>query len=58
MFGLAWFVSEQRRKEIGIRKVLGATVLTVWTMWAKDFVGLVLISCALASPIARYFLHG
>ena len=57
MFGLASFVAEQRRKEIGIRKVLGATVLTVWTLLAKDFVGLVLIGCVLASPIAWYFLH-
>ncbi|GAB3752127.1 ABC transporter permease [Spirosoma pomorum] len=57
MFGLASFTAEQRRKEIGIRKVLGATVLTVWTLLAKDFVGLVVLGCFLASPIAWYFLH-
>ncbi|SFE27231.1 ABC transporter permease [Spirosoma endophyticum] len=57
MFGLASFMAEQRRKEIGIRKVLGATVLTLWALLAKDFVGLVLLGCVLASPIAWYFLH-
>ncbi|MBO0952850.1 ABC transporter permease [Fibrella forsythiae] len=58
MFGLASFMAEQRTKEIGIRKVLGASVLALWTLLAKDFVGLVLIGCIVASPIAWYFLHG
>lgn len=57
LFGLASFVAEQRTKEIGIRKVLGATVFTLWKMLSKDFVVLVLISCVIAVPIAWYSLH-
>jgi ABC-type antimicrobial peptide transport system permease subunit len=58
LFGLASFVAEQRTKEIGVRKVLGATVTNVWQMLSKDFVVLVLISCAIAIPLAWYFLYG
>ena len=57
LFGLASFVAEQRTKEIGVRKVLGASVFNLWQMLSKDFVNLVLISCAIAIPIAWYFLH-
>jgi putative ABC transport system permease protein len=57
LFGLAAFVAEQRTKEIGIRKVLGATVTQVWAMLSKDFILLVMISCVIASPIAFYFLQ-
>lgn len=57
LFGLAAFVAEQRTKEIGIRKVLGATVSQVWIMLSKDFVLLVTISCIVASPLAFYFLQ-
>ena len=56
LFGLASFVAEQRTKEIGIRKVLGASVLNLWQMLSKDFVVLVLISCVIAVPIANYFI--
>ena len=56
LFGLASFVAEQRTKEIGIRKVLGATVLNLWRMLNKEFVVLVLVSCIIASPIAYYAL--
>ena len=45
LFGLASFVAEQRTKEIGVRKVLGATVYNLWKMLSKDFVVLVLVSC-------------
>jgi len=46
-----------RTKEIGIRKVLGATVSQVWLLLSKDFVFLVVISCMIASPLAFYFLQ-
>jgi ABC-type antimicrobial peptide transport system permease subunit len=57
LFGLASFVAEQRTKEIGVRKVLGATVFNLWGMLSKDFFALVIISCCIAIPIAWYFLH-
>jgi putative ABC transport system permease protein len=57
LFGLAAYVAEQRTKEIGIRKVLGASVTQIWFMLSKDFLGLVAISALIASPIALYFLH-
>jgi putative ABC transport system permease protein len=57
LFGLASFVAEQRTKEIGIRKVMGASVANLWQMLSKDFVLLVFISCVVASPIAYYFLN-
>ncbi|MFN8353336.1 MAG: FtsX-like permease family protein [Spirosomataceae bacterium] len=57
LFGLASFVAEQRTKEIGIRKVLGASVAGLWRMLSKDFVYLVIISCVLAAPIAYYFMN-
>jgi ABC-type antimicrobial peptide transport system permease subunit len=57
LFGLASFVAEQRTKEIGVRKVLGATVFNLWKMLSKDFVALVIISCLVAIPVAWYFLN-
>ncbi len=56
LFGLASFVAEQRTKEIGIRKVLGASVLNLWSLLSKDFVVLVVIAFFIATPIAYYFL--
>jgi predicted permease len=58
LFGLASFVAEQRTKEIGVRKVLGASVQNLWGMLSKDFVWLVFISLLIASPIAWYFMSG
>jgi len=57
LFGLVTFTAEQRKKEIGIRKVLGASVANVATMLAKEFVVLIGISFLIASPIAWYFMH-
>jgi putative ABC transport system permease protein len=57
LFGMASFVAEQRTKEIGIRKVLGATVPNLWRLLSKEFVILVLLSCLVATPIAYYYLN-
>jgi len=57
LFGLAAYVAEQRTREIGIRKVLGASISQVWMLLSRDFLLLVVISCVIASPIALYFLH-
>nr|WP_310589269.1 FtsX-like permease family protein [Dyadobacter sp. CY327] len=57
LFGLATFFAEQRQKEIGIRKVLGASVANLWQLLSKDFLTLVMISCLLATPIAYYLMH-
>ena len=58
LFGLASFVAEQRNKEISVRKVLGATQFNLWRLLSKEFVILVVIACAIAIPLAWYFLHG
>ncbi|MEC3879931.1 ABC transporter permease, partial [Parapedobacter sp. 10938] len=57
LFGLAKFTAEQRTKEIGIRKVLGATVTQLSAMLSKDFLKLVLIAVAIASPIAWWAMN-
>ena len=57
LFGLAAFVAEQRTKEIGIRKVLGASVQGIVQLLSRDFVRLVLISFLIAVPAAWYFMH-
>ena len=57
LFGLASFIAEQRTREIGVRKVLGATVFNLWKMLSKDFVLLVSLSCLIAIPIAWWMLH-
>ena len=56
LFGLAAYMAEQRTKEIGIRKVLGASVSQVWLLLSKEFILLVIISCVIASPVAYYYL--
>jgi ABC-type antimicrobial peptide transport system permease subunit len=56
LFGLSAFVAEQRTKEIGIRKVLGASVQQVWLLLSKDFILLVLVSCLIAASVSFYFL--
>jgi ABC-type antimicrobial peptide transport system permease subunit len=57
LLGLAAYVAEQRNKEIGIRKVLGASVSQIWLLLTGDFIVLVLISCVIASPVVLYFLQ-
>lgn len=57
LFGLASFVAEQRTKEIGIRKVIGASIFSIWNLLSKEFIFLVLISLLLAFPVAYYFMH-
>jgi putative ABC transport system permease protein len=58
LFGLASFVAEQRTKEVGIRKILGASTVNLWTMLSKDFMILIIISCFVAMPTAYHFLDG
>ena len=57
LFGLASFIAEQRTKEIGLRKVLGASVFSVWKMLSMDFVLLVLISLTIVVPLSYFFMH-
>jgi ABC-type antimicrobial peptide transport system permease subunit len=57
LFGLASFMAEQRIREIGIRKVLGASVFNLWGLLSKEFVMLVLIALLIATPTAWYFLN-
>ena len=56
LFGLAAFTTEQRTKEIGIRKVLGASVAGITGLLAKDFMKLVVIAILIASPLAYFFM--
>ncbi|QEC77604.1 ABC transporter permease [Mucilaginibacter ginsenosidivorax] len=58
LFGLASFVAEQRIKEIGVRKVLGASVANLWRLLSTEFVVLVVISLLIAIPVAYYFMNG
>ena len=57
LFGLASFIAEQRTREIGVRKVLGASVFHLWRLLSGDFVLLVVISLLIAIPASYYFMH-
>jgi putative ABC transport system permease protein len=57
LFGLAAFTIEQRTKEIGIRKILGASLSGIAALLSKDFLKLVLLAIVVASPVAWYFMH-
>jgi ABC-type antimicrobial peptide transport system permease subunit len=57
LFGLASFVAEKRTKEIGIRKVLGATIVSIWQLLSKEFLLLVFISLLIALPVAYYIMN-
>ncbi len=57
LFGLGMFTAQKRTKEIGIRKVLGASVANIAAMLSKDFIALILIAIVIATPIAYYLMH-
>lgn len=57
LFGLASYTAEARRKEIGIRKVVGANVMTIIVMMSKDFLKLIVISMLVAFPVSYYFMN-
>jgi putative ABC transport system permease protein len=57
LFGLAAFMAEQRTKEIGVRKVLGASVPNIVGLLSKDFLKLVVIAIVIASPLAWYAMN-
>ena len=57
LFGLAAYMAENRVKEIGVRKVLGASVVGIATLLSKELITLVVISFAIASPIAYWGMH-
>jgi putative ABC transport system permease protein len=56
LFGLTMFMAERRNREIGIRKVLGATIANVTLLLSKEFIWLVLVACLIASPLAFWFM--
>lgn len=57
LFGLVTYMAEQRTKEVGIRKVLGASVFSITTLLTKDFIKLVIIALLIASPAAYYLMN-
>ena len=57
LFGLGMFTAERRGKEIGIRKVLGASATQILTMLSRDFVPQVLFAIIIASPVVWYFIN-
>ncbi|MEQ9425765.1 MAG: FtsX-like permease family protein [Cyclobacteriaceae bacterium] len=56
LIGLTSFLAEQRTKEIGVRKVLGATISNIWRLLSREFFFLVILSCIVAMPLAYYFI--
>jgi ABC-type lipoprotein release transport system permease subunit len=57
LFGMASFMAEQRVKEIGVRKVLGASLFNLWRLLSKEFVLLISVSLVIAIPASYYFMH-
>jgi hypothetical protein len=58
LFGMASYMAEQRVKEIGVRKVLGASVFSLWNLMSREFVFLVVIALVIATPVARWLMSG
>jgi hypothetical protein len=57
LFGLTSYVAEQRTREIGVRKVLGASVFSVWRLLSKEFILLVFLACLIATPLSWSYLQ-
>lgn len=57
LFGLAAFMAERRAKELGIRKILGASVTELWTLLNKDFIPLIFMGIIIAIPVAVYTMN-
>lgn len=57
LFGLSSYMAENRIKEIGVRKVLGASVVNITAMLSRDFIKLVLVAVVIATPLAWYFMQ-
>jgi ABC-type antimicrobial peptide transport system permease subunit len=58
LFGLSAFVAEQRTREVGIRKVLGASVFTLWRLLSREFLVLVGLSLLIGGPVASWIMSG
>jgi ABC-type antimicrobial peptide transport system permease subunit len=58
LFGLSMYMAERRTKEIGIRKVLGASMANLWVLLSKEFLWLIGIACVIASPLAFWLMKG
>jgi len=57
LFGLASYVAEQRTREIGVRKVLGASVFSVWRLLSREFILLIAVACLIATPLSWTYLN-
>ena len=57
LYGLISFVANQKRKEVGIRKVMGASVSSILVLFSKEFVRLIIVAFALAIPLTWYFMN-
>jgi ABC-type antimicrobial peptide transport system permease subunit len=58
LYGLVAFAAVQRGKEVGIRKVLGASLIDISSLFAKEFIYLIALAFLVAVPVAYYFMHG